>query len=178
LALGDEFKVLNKLNGMDGYFELKDINRDKIYEIVTQDYGFLYWNSYYWEFTPPAVILSYQNGKYLPDAKLMRKKPNANTIKREAKLAKQKIDSVLKAQPDWVNFLERDARNRWVFLTVSNSEFDTWFTLLNLVYSGNRAKAKKFVSKAFPKALKPYQNVFWQDFENRLLECEFLPKGF
>jgi hypothetical protein len=178
LALGEEYRMIDKLNGLDGYFALEDKNIDKKYEIITQDYGFLYWNSFYWEFTPPEVILSYQNGKYLPDAKLMRKKPNATTFKQEAKLAKQKIDSVLKAQPDWSYSLGKDARNRWTFLTVSNSEFDIWLTLLNLVYSGNRAKAKKFVSKAFPKALKPHQEIFWLDFENQLLKCNFLPKVF
>jgi hypothetical protein len=178
LALGDEFKAFNKLDAMDGDFKLEDINKDKIYEIITWDYGFAYWNASFSECNPPKVILSYQNGQYLPDAKLMKKKPNAAIFKQEAKLAKQKINAVLKAIPEWNNFLKEDASSRWGFLSVGNSEFDLWFTLLNLVYSGNRTKAKSFVGKAFPEALKPYQNTFWQDFENQLLKCQYLPQGF
>jgi hypothetical protein len=178
LSLGDEFKLLANLDAKDGDFKLQDIDNDRIYEIKTADYGFAYWNASFSECSPPQVVLAYQNGQYAPSAKLMRKTVNLRRLKAEISEIRRKIAKTLTQITDLEAIPQSSADERWHFLSPQALDYDLWYKLLELTFSGNRAHAKWVVEQVFSEKLKPYESLFWADFEAQLKKCTYLPLGF
>jgi hypothetical protein len=178
LSLGDEFKPLVDLDAQDGDFKLQDIDNDRVYEIITSDYGFAYWNASFSECSPPRVVLTYQNGQYIPSAKLMRKPIKLRQLKAEISEIRRKINQALTQITDLEAIAQSSAGERWHFLSPQSLEYDLWNKLLELTFSGNRERAKWLVEQVFPEKLKPYESLFWADFEAQLKKCAYLPQGF
>ncbi|MCU0445575.1 MAG: hypothetical protein MUE85_11730 [Microscillaceae bacterium] len=178
LSLGDEFKIMAKLNAQDGDFKLQDVNNDRIFEIITADFGFAYWNASFSECSPPSVVLAYQNGQYQPATALMQKKPNQRKLRAETNEIRKKINLVLTQMTDLEAIKQASAGERWSFLSPQALDYDLWQILLELTFSGNRARARQLVREVFPERLQPYQDLFWADFEAQLQKCTYLPSGF
>lgn len=124
--------------------------------LKTGDSSFAYWLTSFAGSPLPKVILTYQNGEFRPDVKLMKKTaPAQSVLKKKADEARKEMD----LEP---------------YTDEENSHFLNafWGEMLDLMYQGNETSAWQYFDLVWDKR-KPGKEKFKQDFLGKLNESEY-----
>ena len=157
-GLGAEFKNLFKLDGGSSGFQIKDINNDGIYEIITKDWNFAYWEAPYALSPATEIIFTYNNGKYILAIDLMRNRiSDSNYILQLGRQIKSKFDK------------EDTSDGK---LIQQGIPVDLWKGMLDLIYTGNGDKAFNLVDIAWPET-KEGKNQFIHEFKVQLAKSKY-----
>lgn len=152
LELGPTLSTLLDLETGDFPIEFKDLNGDGVMEIETRDSVWGYWNTSFGASPAPRVALSLQRGKYEIDMALMyRPAPS------EAEL--------------------EEVASRITSWSGSHGPEVAWKYVVELVYSGNRAAAQKYVDFAWREDAPGdfgTKEDFWKEFETQIQKSNFI----
>lgn len=125
-------------------------------KLASGDNSFAYWNTCFACSPIPEVILTFRDGEFRPDAKLMQKTaPNAVKLKQEAAAVRRKMP----LDP---------------YIAGEGASFEDifWGRMLDLIYSGHEDLAWQFFDAAWnPK--KKGKELFRQDFKKQLENSPF-----
>jgi hypothetical protein len=122
----------------------------------TGDSNFAYWLTSFAGSPIPTVVLTYQNGEFRPDAKLMKKPaPTLAVLKKKAAAAKKELDLTPYEGEENSGFINA-----------------FWDEMLDLMYSGNETSAWQYFDLVWD-SRKQGKEKFKQDFLKRLNESEF-----
>ena len=115
-SIGDEMQLVAEVKGLADGIEFKDLDKDKIPEIIGHDCTFLDWWAMLGSTAAPRIVLSYLEGTgYVMAPDLMRKDPPSDAVM-------QKFAASCKGKP------------------ISK----VWSYMLDLIYTGNGDTAMKF----------------------------------
>lgn len=124
--------------------------------LQTGDSTFAYWLTSFAGSPIPTVILTYQNGEFRPDAKLMKKPaPSLTILKQKAAKAKKEMD---------LTPYTGDEDSKFIYAF--------WGEMIDLMYSGNETAAWQYFDLVWD-SRKPGKEIFKQDFLKRLNESEY-----
>lgn len=150
----DEVRKLKTIEGRDS--AVLAIGRQKNGGLIleTGDSNFAYWHTSFAGSPIPTVLLTYQNGEFRPDVRLMKKPaPSLAVLKRKA--AKVKMDLEPYTDDENGYFLEA-----------------FWGEMLDLMYSGNERSAWQFFDLVWD-SRKQGKEKFKQNFTKKLNESEY-----
>ncbi|MDQ6788722.1 MAG: emp24/gp25L/p24 family protein [Acidobacteriota bacterium] len=154
--LGNEIKPIKSLDTGDAQTIAVGKMPDGSLKLSTGDNTFAYWNTSFAESPIPEVILTFRDGEFRPDAKLMQK-PAPNLVK-----LKQEAATVRRKMPPDTYIAEKGASFGDIF----------WSKMLDLIYSGHEDLAWQYFDLAWnPK--KKGKELFKQDFKNQLSNSKF-----
>lgn len=137
--LGDQFREAGRIeSGHSDTADFADLKHDRHYEFVGWDWAFAYWKTSFAESPAPRVVLTYQDGAFLPDLALMRT-PAPSPAKFEALVLKIRSDDGWSRKPDHVNC--DDACDVPVAL---------WKNMLDLLYGGHTDLAWQLLHDSWP----------------------------
>lgn len=145
-SLGKQLKRLDVLEGKHGNFEFKDLDRDKKYEAIGNDWAFAYWSESFDRSPAPGIILRWKNGKYHFAEKLMKKSYNRKEILKMAEEFKSE---------QYVLPYSKDDKSLHV-------EAEVVAAMLELIYSGNGNLAWEFLEHVWLKSEDKLLNKRWQ----------------
>ena len=155
--LGDEFKIIPALNTGDANTVAIGKMPDGSLKLATGDATFAYWNTSFAGSPIPEVILSFRDGAFRADAKLMAKpapplaklKANAAAVNRKMSLAPYTG-------------------------TTDDNTFDeaVWGEMLDLIYSGHEDLAYQYLDWAW-NPRKKGREKFKSDFQAQLAKSDF-----
>ena len=124
--------------------------------LQTGDSTFAYWLTSFAGSPIPSVILTFQNGEFRPDAKLMKKPaPSLAVLKQKAAQAKKGIGLTAYTGPENDGFLDA-----------------FWGEMLDLMYAGNETAAWQYFDLVWD-ARKPGKEKFKQDFLEKLNDSDY-----
>ena len=159
----DEVRKLPTIEGNDSDVIAIGKNQKGSLILQTGDSNFAYWLTSFAGSPIPTVILTYQNGEFRPDAKLMNKPvPSLTVLKRKAAKAKKEMGLTPYTGADNDGFLDA-----------------FWGEMLDMMYSGNETAAWQYFDLVWD-SRKPGKEKFKQDFLQKLNESEYwqwLQKG-
>ena len=155
--LGDDFKVVPALDTGDATTVAIGKMPDGSLKLATGDASFAYWNTSFAGSPIPEVILSFRDGAFRSDAKLMAKPAPA--------LAKLKAAAAA--------FRRKMSAAPYTGETGDNS-FDEafWGKMLELIYSGHEDLAYQYLEWAW-KPTKKGKELFKKDFAEQLSKSQF-----
>lgn len=152
----DEVRKLKTIDGRDSEIIAIGKNQKGSLILRTGDSTFAYWLTSFAGSPIPTVILTFQNGEFRPDAKLMKKPaPSLAVLKQKAAKAKKEIDLKPYTGEDDSHFLDA-----------------FWGEMLDLMYSDNETSAWQYFDLVWD-SRKPGKEKFKQDFLRRLNESEY-----
>jgi hypothetical protein len=140
-SLGRTFKQMARLEGFRSPITFEDVNRDKVYEVVTYDWSYMDW------YASPRVVLSYDEkaGEYRFAANLMKADaPSQTTLASRLREVQDAQRPALFPVPPEVH--------RY---------------MLDLIYSGNSQAAFNFLDLAWPKEQEG-KEAFVSEFSEKL----------
>jgi hypothetical protein len=147
----DGVRKIKTINGMDS--DIMAIGKKPNGSLIlrTGDSTFGYWLTSFAGSPIPSVILTFQNGEFRPDAKLMKRNaPSLAVLKQKAAKAKKNMDLTPYTGGDTDGFLDA-----------------FWGEMLDLMYAGNETAAWQYFDLVWDKR-KPGKEKFKQDFLERL----------
>lgn len=152
----DEVRNLPTIEGNDSDILAIGKNQKGSLILQTGDSNFAYWLTSFAGSPIPTVILTYQNGEFRPDAKLMKKPASSLAVlKRKAAKAKKEMGLTPYTGAENDGFLEA-----------------FWGEMLDLMYSGNETTAWQYFDLVWD-SRKPGKEKFKQDFLQKLNESEY-----
>ncbi len=151
--IGKKFKLIANIDAE--YFEIsefRDLRGDGNLELVTADFTFAYWHVGCCFSHSPTIILTYQNGRYLPDLEKMKKMATTEKQLQDwANEYKAKFVDAVKDLPD----------DKWA------APYEMWQKMLNLIYTGNMNSAWRLCDLSWP-ANHPGKSIFLKEFIKQL----------
>jgi hypothetical protein len=140
-SLGDKPQLFDVLNGGLGGFKFADLDRDGKYEAIGNDDTFAYWSTSFAESPFPEIILTPGHKGFECAIDLMKLPPpnKSNLGKMAAECKKMALQSV-----------EAGAHGANTFCPVPL----VWSRMLALIYSGNSAKAWRFLDLFWPSGMR------------------------
>ncbi len=152
----DEVRKLPTIEGNDSDILAIGKNQKGGLVLQTGDSNFAYWLTSFAGSPIPTVILTYQNGEFRPDVKLMKKPaPSLAVLKQKAAKAKKEMDLKPYEGAENADFL-----------------YAFWGDMLDLMYSGNETAAWQYFDLVWD-SRKPGKEKFKQDFLNKLSDSEY-----
>lgn len=149
-------RKINVINGGDS--DILAIRKNPKAGLVLQtgDSTFAYWLTSFAGSPIPTVILTFKNGEFRPDAKLMKKPaPSLNVLKQKAAKAKKEISLNPYKGEDSEDFM-----------------FAFWGEMLDLMYAGNEKTTWEYLDLVWD-SRKEGKEKFKEDFLKRLNESKF-----
>ena len=153
--IGERFHPLAVINGMHSDPMLEDRDKDGVPEIVMGDGTFAYWLTCFAYSPMPEVLLRWKDGAYRLAGDLMRKPPPPET-----ELAAWAEG--MRTGPGWNEELRIPPPA-------------LWGRMLDLIYSGNDAQARRLLRLAWRPAL-PGLEAFERDFRAQLATSPYWPE--
>jgi len=150
--IGSDFRKIADLDaqfGDQGPHFVK-LTKDPGLQVQIYDWTFANWHSDFADSPAPKVILRYKDGKYQVAPELMRT-PSVDSKDLAAKAESIKIAS-------------KDLHGSWPDADIPPQ---LWGTMLDLMYSGHRDGATKFLDQNWPKQVKGI-DAFRRDFAQQL----------
>jgi hypothetical protein len=135
--LGDRVKLLAEVDGKHGMPSFADLDGDSILEIIIEDWSFEYWPYSFAGSPAPKVILSWSDGKYIPDAQLMEiPEPSLEELIQEAERVKN--------SEEWneCEFYTKEYRRH----CIPQGLFQT---ALDMIYGGHEVSGRQFIWMAW-----------------------------
>ena len=149
--IGDQFKFLGSVEGVNSGVDFKDVNRNGDLRLVVYDWTFEYWHAGFPDSPPGKVILRYLKGKYKPDLELMKKPvPSQQALKAKAKDIEKAFGEVV-SDPE----------------QAFSAPSVLWGEMLDLIYSGNMKSAWELLDLSWPTD-KPGKSKFRKAFLKQL----------
>ena len=152
----DNLKKLKVINGQDS--DVTAIGKQPNGGLILQtgDSNFTYWLTSFAGSPIPTVILTFQNGEFRPDVKLMKKPaPSMAILKQKAAKARKDIGLEPYTGEENSNFLNA-----------------FWGEMVDLMYSGNETAAWQYFDLVWDKR-KQGKEKFKDDFLQKLNESEY-----
>jgi hypothetical protein len=157
--LGSSVTLLAEIDGQHAAPKFVDLDGDSIPEITLYDWTFEYWPGSFAASPAPKVVLRWENGRYVPDAKLMEvQAPSAQDLR-------QKAESI---RNDEVWNDRAYEHLRWFIPQ------ELFQTALDLMYGGHEELGRKFIGMAWSKEY-PLDNDLLAEFDALLLESPYWP---
>ncbi len=147
-----------------------DLDNNGTFEIQVLDDVFTYWKVSFAESPAPLVVWEYQNGRYRPSAKLMKK---AWTDKKALWQQAAELNAALKV----LQTKGFDIQQWRTFDLISSDDKHTlppalWEVMADLLYAGNTELAVAFLDKAWYQGLKG-KSLFLKEFKKQLLSSQY-----
>ena len=135
VELSGDCRLIAEIDGIDSVPRFQDLNSDGVLEVVLEDKTYRYWPSSYAASPAPTVILRWNRGKYLADAKL-----TATPLPSRDKI-KEKAERVAR-DPQW-------ARGPSGQYSRSYIPRELLQTALDLMYGGHEEEGWEFIRLAW-----------------------------
>lgn len=150
--IGSEFHKITEIDlRRSADAEFADVDGDGRLELVAEDWTFAEWHAPLSDSPAPQVILRFRDGAFHLAADVMKK-----PVPRYSEF----IAKVRQAQSSrgWENPLDPPTQ--------------LWATMLDLIYSGNAAEARRFCDAAWPED-RAGKAEFWKEFRAQLAKSPF-----
>jgi hypothetical protein len=138
-SLGARPRKIDALQGVQGEFVFADLDGDKKYEAIGNDFTFAYWSTSFAESPFPRIVLSMGRHGYKLSTKFMKTPPA-----QEADFAEM-VKDCRQSATEWLDS-GRAVHERAVFSLVPA----VWKHMLELIYTGNSKQAWKFLDLTWP----------------------------
>jgi hypothetical protein len=162
LSLGSELKKLAEIHSDDSQLKFEDIDNDGIYELISRDWTFAYWETSFANSPAPTVIFRLKDTIYQFASDLMKKPaPQPEEISAWVADVKRSMD----ATPQEASQQDK----RWAGGGVPSL---LWNYMLQLIYSGNGEAAWKFIDSAWPQS-RPGKQEFLDAFKRQLANSRY-----